>query len=245
MICMLQKLYGYFKQGLNFINRNGVWAVGVFVVFVLLWFTTCNHKGTPPQVTGVDSAKYWKDKYGNEHATLLQTNLDKEDLQKRVDSISNVLKIKPKQVIAYVKGKATIDTLLVPNVVKVTVHDTVTNTDYIAYDLDYTDSTFIHIKGRVPSTPQKLEVGVNANIVMTDYWKRKRVLGLKIGKKEHVTDISTDNPYIKLTNAESFKLKDQPKLKLKTGIGIGLNLDPFTRTIHPGIQVGIYLIRSQ
>lgn len=242
---MLQKIYGYLKQGLNFINKNGVLAVGIFVVLFLLRLNTCNHQGKTPPLTGVDSAKYWKDKYGNEHATLTQMSLDKEDLQKRVDSIANVLKIKPKQVISYAKGKVIVDTVLVPDVVEVPVHDTITNTDYIAYDLNYSDSTFIHIKGRIPSNPQKLEIGVTANIVMTDYWKRKKVLGLRIGKKEHYTDIGTDNPYIKLTNAESFKLKDQPKLRLKTGVGIGLNLDPFTRTVHPGIQVGIYLIRSR
>lgn len=189
-----------------------------------------------------DSTKYWTDKYGNAHAELQEIILEKEQMKKQVDSISEVLKIKPKQVIKYIKADLIVNTVLVTDVDTVKITDTA-GVGTIVYDIKYRDSTFLSLEGRVPSNPQKFKIGLNAQITYTEYWKRKKILGLKIGSKERFIDLGTNNPYVTLDNAKAYKLKPDRKLKVKTGIGIGVTVNPITGKILPGVQFGIFLTK--
>jgi hypothetical protein len=114
------------------------------------------------------------------------------------------------------------------------------------YRLDFVDSSFIQIHAIVPQEPQNIYIGINAEIGVTEYWERThKFLGIKYGKKTYHTDLSTNNPYIKISNAKSVKMAPKPHLELKTGIGVGVNYDPISKTFHPGVQIGLYLIRSR
>lgn len=234
---------------LNFLNKikNYVpWILLILVVFMFMRINSCNSARQDREMKELkDSAQIYKDQSGNEHAKFQEATLQNDQMQEVVDSMAKALKLKPKQVIKYVKAGFVIDTVLVAKSDTITVTDTITGEKIVSYKLDFQDSSFLKVHAIVPQNPQKIEVGLNADVTLTEYWKRKKVLGLSIGKKVYYSDIGTNNKYINISNAQSYKLADQPKLRIKAGIGIGVNYDPFTRTIHPGIQAGIYLSRSR
>lgn len=222
------------------------------IILVLLFVATCHRKKKDPQTIVTPEAVNWRDKYNNEHAKVVLLSLEKGEMSKKVDSLAKILKIKPKQVTKYVKADVKIDTIVTARLDTITKTDTITGKVDTLYSLNFMDSStfeknkkFIEIQATVPSNPQKIRIAVWADIVVADYWERKKILGMSIGRKVYYTDIGTDNPYIQITNAQSARSKDQPRLRLKTGLGVGVNYDPFTHRLSPGIQLGIYLIRTR
>lgn len=228
------------------IKKYAPWALLFITILVFLYLDSCSRQKANRELAAAKGeATYWKDQFGNEHVRLSETILALKDMRKEVDSIAKVLKIKPKTITRYIKTNLGIDTVLVGTVDTVYQKDTITKKVDTLYELDYRDSNFISVHARVPTKPQYIKIGVNADLAITDFYKRRKILGLRIGKKDGYTDIGTNNPYIKISNAESIRKQLTPKLRLKTGFGIGATYDPFTRSIHPGIQIGVYLIRSR
>lgn len=225
------------------------WSLLILGLFFLLsWISTCNKRNQALKdlAAAKQEVKYWKDESGNAHATIKKVMYEKEQMKSEVDSIAKVLKIKPKKIIQYVQATAKIDTIIKPEYTTVVIKDTIkigdtTRVDStIGYKLDYRDSVFLSIKGVVPSK-EGLQVKAQATLSVTDYWKRKWFLG----KKKYYFDIGTDNPYITFTNAKSLTLRPPPKLRIRPGIGVGINYNQTTHKLSPGFQFGIYLFRSR
>lgn len=233
------------------------WVLFGLLIVIFLLVDSCNRKKRDREISELKKeVQYWKDESGNAHAKLQESLLTQEDMREKVDSIAKVLNIKPKQVTRYVKVGLGVDTTVTAKVtpkVDPKKNDTIpcpeggsVVVEKPTYLLEYSDSTFLRIKATVPSDPQQIEVGLNANLTFTNYYKRKKVLGIiPVGKKVEYIDIGTDNPYIKITNAEAARIIPKPKLKVRAGIGFGLTYDPWSKTINPGIQMGLYLIRSK
>lgn len=221
------------------------------IILVLLCFATCGRQKKDPQtVTQDPEVQIWKDKYGNEHARVETLVLERSQLEAKVDSVAKILKIKPKQVVKYVHTGLRIDTIVQATVDTLEIiRDTSTGKIDTIYALDFVDSSYgkVHLElhAKVPTNPQYLQIGLNADVVVTEYFKRNRILGLRIGKKTYQTDVGTDNPYIRITDVKSIRSKDRPTLSLKMGLGVGINYDPFNHRLSPGIQLGVYLIRSR
>jgi hypothetical protein len=232
-------------------KRKNLIKIGFFAflgIAILSWIQTCNIKNealarlerTNQQVI------YWKDQSGNAHATLKKVQREKSQIKKEVDSIAAVLKIKPKTITSYIEADAKVDTIIKPEYTTTTIHDTVRidggfRIDTIlAYKVDYQDSVWLSIKGTVPSK-DGLKVTLQAKISVTEFWQRKWFLG----KKNHYIDITTDNPYITLSNAKSLHLRPSPRFRVRPGIGVGVTYDPISRTYTPGLQAGVYIFFSR
>jgi len=221
------------------------------IILLILLISTCNKwKGKKALDEAKKEAVTWKDKYGNEHVQVEQLVLDKEKMKEEVDSIAKVLEIKPKTITKYVKTKARIDTIVRAEVREVPKFDTVWLADgsfrvdtITERSLDFVDRTRnpppleIHAKG------DSIDVKVNMDLNVVDYDKRAKILGLRIGKKHHYTDISTNNPYVKFDGAQVYKKVERPPLKLRTGFGLGLSFNPVTGKVTPGIVIGAFLSR--
>ncbi len=245
---MINQLKTFYGAASRYITKERL--VYITIIILLLLFTTLNNTEKNQIISKEQAkAKVWKDKYGNEHATVEELIVNNLEMNFIVDSISKVLKIKPKQVTSYVKAKASIDTTITlqkPDTVlkidTVTLDDGSTRLDTtIQYKLSFRDSTFLSIEGVVPESPQTLKVKAEAKISVTDYWKRKWFLG----KKTFYTDITTNNPYIHLDGAQSVKREPKPTLKIRPAIGFGGTYTPLSQKIYFGPQAGIYLFLSK
>lgn len=220
------------------VNPVYVYTVLACIILCLLLLNRRGCKKVEGPAPTTDSVAYWRDKYGNEHMKVAQLTFEKTQL---VDSISKVLKIKPKQVTKYVKTGIRVDTVVRPVVTTVIEKDPVTGRVDTVFDLNYVDRGYIHVQ----ANKHEITVGVYAEINVTDYWKRKhRFLGISYGQKVKYTDIGTDNPYVHLVNPTSVTI-EKKKWRLAPGIGVGFNYDPLTNQVHPGVQLGVYLTRSR
>lgn len=228
------------------ILKWGLFAL--LALFLFFWLRSCSrNKDLETELkASKQSVKYWQDESGNAHARLKKVEYEKKEMKKQVDSIAAVLKIKPKTIKSYIQADAKIDTVLKPEYIPVYITDTIQIGDSIridsilAYQLDYQDSVWLSIKGTVPSK-SGLQVSLQTKISVTEFYKKKWFLG----KKHHYIDIGVDNPYIKLSNAQSYHLKPPARLRIRPGIGLGVTYDPINQRFVPGIQGGIYIFRSR
>lgn len=232
-------------------RQRNLLRIGFFaflLIAILSWFQTCKKKNEALAKLEQSEKQviYWKDESGNTHATLKKVQYEKAQMRKQVDSIAEVLKIKPKQITTYIEADAKIDTVIKPVYTTTYLRDTIKVGDsirvdsIIAYKLDFKDSVWLSIKGTVPSK-DGLQVTLQAKISVTEFYTKKWFLGRKTG----YFDITTDNPYINLTNAKSLTLRPSPKFRIRPGIGVGITYDPIKKTYNPGIQAGFYLFFSR
>lgn len=70
-------------------------------------------------------------------------------------------------------------------------------------DFDNGDQ-WMRVKGRI--TDQRILIdtlSVPVPIDLVTYWRRKKILFLRIGRKEYSTSATSENPYVKITNLKS------------------------------------------
>lgn len=221
------------------------------IILLILLVSTCNKRKRNEALKGEqESAQIWSDMFGNEHAKVKQLTQEKEDMKRQVDSIAEVLKIKPKTITKYVKAKAKIDTTVKGSPGEVIIYDTIWADDgsfridtVKEKTLDFVDTSKVPSPLEIHAKGDSLSVKVDIDLSVVDYYKRTRVLGLRIGKKVHYTDIGTNNPYVKFNGAESYKKVEKPPLKLRTGFGLGLSFNPITGKVTPGITIGAFFSR--
>jgi hypothetical protein len=213
------------------------------LVICLLFALTCNNSQKNRIIEEKNNElTRWRDAEGNEHARVLVLEKEKVFLMKEVDSISQVLGIKPKQVVKYVKGDLLIDTVLRDTGKLVVLVDTVYKNGKLdtVKHITYNDPPHLSID----ATDDSIKVRLNAQINTVEYFKRKKVLGLAIGKKTYYEDISTNNPYISITNASSSKAAPKKKLHISPSAGVGLYYDPLLKRAGAGVIGGITITRN-
>lgn len=153
-----------------------------------------------------DSAIIYKNKYEQAVYQVETARLDKqtikalrEDLQeitsrfdgvnKRLNNVESLSKVTISAV-ASLQGTSQ-DTVLVRDSVAVA-----------AFQFEAFDPHF-RVEGVVIPTLKKVEVTptFSANVYAVTYWKRKhKFLGMRFGKKEYRSEITSDNPYLKFSD---------------------------------------------
>lgn len=186
-------------------------GVGTLVLLPYYYNQNRLNKDRVQQVTSYalmarDSALVYKNKYDQAVVQVEAARLDKqtiaslrEDLKeitdrfdgvnKRLNNVESLSKVTI-AAIANLEGTAT-DTVIVRDSIELP-----------AFQFQAFDPHF-KVEGIVIPSLKKVEVtpSFSANIYAVTYWKRKhRFLGISFGKKEFRSEITSDNPYLKLTD---------------------------------------------
>lgn len=157
--------------------------------------------------------KYWKDKFGNEHATVEKIIIHNDKLMDiKSDSIAKLLSVKPKNIKSFTKF--TTETKTPP----IYIHDTL-------YKDPYIDIRIVR---------DSIRMTLFDTLTKTDYSKRKNIFS----KKRNYTDISNTNKYVKIK--EPITIERAPSKSPKIIIGPSLTWNPFNNTYSPGISILFY-----
>jgi uncharacterized protein YoxC len=204
------------------------------VVLVLVFITvSCNkHKESTPVVTELPDSKVnqWKDENKNLHSKveiLMQDNISKI---KEIDSLRQIIKIKPKQVQSYSSTGMDFTVDAKPEVTKIE-SDT---TSYYKYN--YQDEPDTHIWGTVGKGNDSIHAIITDTLKQLTYWKRNWFLG----SKNYYQDITNTNKNIQVYGYKGTQLIKKEK---QWSIGIDLQIGyPFNQPINfrkPVISAGI------
>ncbi len=193
-----------------------------------------------------DSAVYYKDKYGKEHARVNQVELSKKDASilfgKEIERITSELKIKEKQIKYYTSIKKETEGTFESKL------DTVWKDSLVYKDgekvlvpyIEYVGTTYkdkwLDFKGKFTDSSFKANYSISDSLTIVSYWKRKGFLSL--GKKELYLDISSSNPNTKIINIDNFKISEE-KVK-RFGIGPQAGFQFSNGSFNPYIGIGIH-----
>lgn len=218
----------------NFIKKY--WKVIVIVIVALiLFFTIRKNKELKQELESTTKAhefekqkldntvKYWKDEFGEEHARFEKSEALNTAQSRYVDSIAQLLKIKKGQInsIAVIDtkteggGKLQIDTIWIDG----TVPWEQTNEVKI-YPFKFSDSWTV-IGGEISQGGSTIRYSTVDTISIVDYYDRKRILGMKIGKQTGYVDVTNSNPHSTIRGAKKISLN--PPVK-HWGLGVSANL---------------------
>lgn len=84
----------------------------------------------------------------------------------------------------------------------------VDSTAHRAFSFNISDE-WMEVKGvAIPDLKEiRPSVRVNVPIQGVMYWERKKILGLRLGRKKYSTEFTSPNPYTKITNTEQIIVK--------------------------------------
>jgi len=185
-------------------------------------FLSCGKRHVPPaqniNLNKMDSAKYWKDSLGREHALfqqhILSTKAEQIQFQDSIAELARVRGIKPKQAEGYTK-LAEVTTQAATGIVH---RDSATGSQTFEHHSEYWNfSAFIDSLGRY-----KLHDTMYATIDMLPYWEPKYKWLGKWGGVYHYNDISSDNPSVKITGSTTYRVKIKER-RLGLGLFVGVN----------------------
>jgi uncharacterized protein YoxC len=212
---------------------KAVFVAMIFSMLIILFIKSCKHtKETSPVTTEITGGKVeqWNDENKNLHAKvqiLMQDNISKI---KEIDSLRKIIKIKPKQVIAYssTAGEFTIDAK--PSVTRLD-WDTIPT-----YKFDLQENSDTHIWGTTGTNNDSIHAVITDTLKQLTYWKRAWFLG----SKNYYEDITNTNKNIKVYGYKGTQLIKKEK---QWSIGIDLQIGyPFNQPINfrkPVISAGI------
>lgn len=151
----------------------------------------------------VDSTIHYKDIYGKEHAVSEKLYVDRVVLQNEIKWLSKELSIKPKQIKGSTRIVNQIDT-------------------FFKFDTVYKDPYIQIVKSH-----DTIRLKLTDTLQVTDYWKRKWVLG----QKKYYVDVKNSNPYVKTTSimAREIKVKKPtiligPSVLFNGNISVGISI---------------------
>jgi hypothetical protein len=203
------------------------------VVLVLVFITvSCNkHKESTPVVTELPDSKVnqWKDENKNLHSKveiLMQDNISKI---KEIDSLRQIIKIKPKQVQSYSSTGMDFTVDAKPEVTRI---DTLPQYHFNWHNAD----TSTHIWGTIGTKDDSIHAVITDTLKQLTYWKRTWFLG----SKNYYQDITNTNKNIQVYGYKGTQLIKKEK---QWSIGIDLQIGyPFNQPINfrkPVISAGI------
>jgi hypothetical protein len=191
--------------------------LGILTVVLLVWvigvWKSCNDGQDVKQVNslqqiGGDSVRYWRDLYGQEHATtrVQQGELEVLKVLHRgaIDSVCRQLKIKERQlmdmqrVLAKASGRVVTDVRLVP------IDTDGGDTTIVGYErfFEYRDS-WMSLDGYVNDDSAVVDYTVVVPIEVSTYWKRRWWLG----KKRIFINGTSKNPNVSIVGLEGLRVK--------------------------------------
>jgi len=212
----------------------------VLIILLLVNFKSCSdltfYKGQSENFELI--SKSWKDKYDQQHLVTQSTVLEKQELLTKYNTLSSGLKLKEKQLKDFkllssntiVKVKLKTDTVYFSNPVFIHEKD---STNYISdYSLYFSfKDNWVDINGDL-GNEDSISIDIKDSIVITSYTKRKRL------HKETYIDVVSKNPYVTLTNLESYRLP-QEKVIFTIAPMIGVGYDFYSKSILPFVGVGL------
>lgn len=194
-------------------NKNLIIAFLIFIVLIFL--NECGQKVESYKgktvVAEFDSTRFYKDKYGREHAVteklLIESGLKTQEL----DKISKELDVARNKIKGLTKVKVVVDTFVV-----------------LKNDSFYRDREMLLVK-----QGDTVFIKLEDSITIAEYWKRSWFLG----KKRLYVDAYNTNKFIKLKKIEALeiKLKD-PKFIL----GPSMTYDPINNRFTLGVSIIYY-----
>lgn len=205
-----------------FFHKNWKWiAIIALIVIALLSVKSCNEY----KAAANDAAKaahfndslanskitYYKDENGQLHETVDNLYVTYFQLRDQVDSVSNLLHIKSKQItaISYTGTKIQLDiNPKVDTVFKKIPCGDSGDSIYVAaaFDLSWRDK-WMKVSGALNGVNDSLHVEGTDTLQRVDYSKRKWFLGAK----HYYTDISNSNPHIKVVGYKGAEFKGADK----------------------------------
>jgi hypothetical protein len=193
--------------------KVAAWLVTAFLIFGALPYYYRQARINADRVSQVvsyalsqrDSAIMYKNRYGQAVYQIQTQRLDQETMAKLrrdlVDITSRFNGLNKK--LNNVEQLSQVTLTAVGNL-QGSVTDTVVVRDSVsvnAFQFAAQDKWFT-VTGLVIPEQKKVEVtpSFTANVYAVSYWQRKRILGLRIGKKEYKSEITSDNPYLKFSD---------------------------------------------
>jgi hypothetical protein len=189
--------------------------------------------------------KYWQDENKQLHATVDNLFVDHFALQFEMDSVAELLKIKPKQIIAYSKTGSVIK-LDVKTIVDTVEKYIILGKDTIEtkqeYFLNWKDQ-WMQVNGVLDGINDSLHIRGTDTLTRVDYWKRKWFLGAKT----YYTDITNSNPYIEVKSYKGVQFKNAVKrfnLSLSAMYGYPVQgIDLKHPSLYLGLSVGYSILK--
>lgn len=223
-------------------NYSGI----VLACFIAVYFYfTCNKKKDTIVIDAPQSdVKYWKDKNDELHATVEAVKLEKKQLKHEVDSITNLIKIKQRQITGFSKTS---------NEIVVSVQPHITDTFFVqkeckgdsvkvaeGYSFAWKDE-WMDISGKIGTGNDSIYIAGTDTISKTEYWKRSWFLG---AKKNYI-DIHNSNKHIKTKGYSGVQFIGRNK-PYSVGIGVQVGY-PVNQPIDfkkPTVSVGIAIQKT-
>jgi hypothetical protein len=207
----------------------------------MLWIgqKQCTERTVLKKVSGIlypeDTVKYWKDMYGQEHVKALQADMNLEEFMALYpDSLSRVSKllgVKQKQIEELQQIIAESD-----NHFTAPVKIDSNGVQRFDFHSDFTRFSAEILNGKAIVFDTTI-----VPIETVSYWQRKHVfLGIRYGEVLQYLDVKSDNPNVRLTTAQSIRIK--VKKPGRIGIGPYVGIDVMGRA-SIGIGVNYSLIR--
>ena len=192
---------------------------------------------TMPASTALKPIAVYKDSAGNAHyiynsvANVVTKKEAIKQLSPFIDSVAAALNVKSKQI----ETSTTIETQ--------------TKADSIPFYKKQVDSlkrlVFFYADKNLkltvrPGNPTdsldkgSFDFAYDADLKINQYWKRKKLLGLNIGSKQHFTDISSNDPRTTIGGLKTITVKQNlPAVGFRMGAQVNYNFS--TNTFSPGI----------
>lgn len=205
---------------------------GLFLIVFLIFLLLKRPKPTiiTPQEDYYQELQYEKARNGNLIAVITQWQVEKEALEKKTDSIAQLLKIKLKEIKEVTVYTTKIDTVFKDSIVQVVTTE-LKDTTFIA---EYEDA-WVTQKAIVNKDSSKLYLAIRDTPVIVFTQKSPF-----LGKSTSEVKIYHSNPYIKAETGYSYKVRLKEPILV---IGPGVGYDPFGRRFSFNIQATVPLIK--
>lgn len=191
--------------------KNSITLMGLLLTVLVLYFVGCYRSCSAPkqiarQLT-TDSVKYWRDLYGQEHATALAIQGEKELINalypQQVDSLKKQLGIKDRQIMQMQRiGIRLRDSFVVQLIpAEAMPGDTIIHEhrpSIFSYQDDYAD-----IAGYIKQDTAIVRYEISAPVDVAVYKKRKWFLG----RKRVYISATSKNPKVKLVGLSLIQVR--------------------------------------
>lgn len=188
--------------------------------------------------------KRWKDSYNQEHQVVRELTINKQAAELVLDSLSQLLKIKSKQIKStsstvinlQAGGRPIITPLQKDSNYNIKIGD-ITFSSLPVTRLNWTDPKgYVQIGGVLftPNNQDTLWVKGTDTLNITRYWKRKWFLG----PKQHYIDVSNSNPYISTNSYKGVQIKESRK-NWSVGPFMGIGYGERIEINKPSIVIGV------
>lgn len=225
MIAIINKIKDWAEKHSNILLYILIILVSTTITYSI--FKHSNNIPEPQTIVDYREVQKWKDKYNNEHSTLLQTQLDKSSFEKQVDSISKVLNTKPSNIGSVTSIATKTETIIQTKIVYVD-----SSKSYLFSKKD----NYLSLEGIVDTRDSSVKVQLGLVDTLTIIPYRKTTFF----RETFAVDVTNKNPYNHIVSGYSFARSEKIK---RLGLGPQVGYNPFNGKFTVGIGLQYNLIR--